>query len=139
MSATEAGSDSAAVSGKVKVSGSLNASESGSDTIAATGTVQAPGISGALVVTEGGRDTATFSGMVLLTALLNASETGSDTLTATGSVTDAAGPRAGTLAAVEGGSDAMCVGCCVIPMGLPELDRKKHFWGKPGPRMVRGR
>lgn len=101
LAATEAGADTASLSGTVAIAGSLAATEGGSDTFAGTGTVGGTDITGTLAATESGSDTATFSGMVLLQGLLAATESGSDAFAASGTVSDAQNDITGALAAVE--------------------------------------
>lgn len=97
LSATEAGSDTAALSGQIIVQGTLSVSESGSDTISSTGKVV---VSGTLSVSETGSDTASGTGSLLVQGTLSVAESGSDTAALSGAV-----PISGAIAATEPSSD----------------------------------
>lgn len=109
LSATESGSDTAAISGTVKVQGALSASEVGSDTSAIAGAVR---VSGSLSVTESGSDTAAIVGGSVATGSLNATETGSDTAAVSGVVL-----VQGSLSTAEAGSDTASLAGVVVVAG----------------------
>lgn len=104
LAATESGSDTAAIAGKVAVQGTLAATESGADVAAITGTTVAPGVTGTLAATETGSDTAAIAGNIPVTGALDANEAGSDTASLAGVV-----PIRGTLAGVESGADTSTI------------------------------
>jgi hypothetical protein len=99
LAATEAGDDSASISGDVLVSGSIAATESGNDSAEMSGDVL---VTGTLAATETGSDSAELSGDVLVTGTLSATEAGEDVFTASGG---GLSPITGTLAATEAGAD----------------------------------
>lgn len=76
LAATEAGEDTASVSGNVMVAGTFAAVESGADTFSASGVVVVQGTFGAV---EAGADTLSASGKVIISGALAVAETGQDT------------------------------------------------------------
>jgi hypothetical protein len=112
VSASESGSDTAALAGGVLINGTLAASESGSDSASLAGTVSDSGITGTLAASESGADTAAMTGDVLVSGTLAASESGADTAAMTGDV-----PVSGTLAASESGADTAAMTGDVLVSG----------------------
>ena len=109
LAATETGSDTAALAGRVVVGGVLSATESGADTAASSGKIV---VTGTLAVNEAGTDTAALAGRVLVAGLLGAVEAGTDTTAMTGKTL-----VAGLMAAIEGGEDASAVNGQIIVRG----------------------
>lgn len=112
LAATESGSDTLAISGKVLVSGALAVTESGADDATLSGIVL---VQGALAATETGADDCTITGegaTPAITGSLAASESGADTASLAGKVY-----VAGTLSAVEGGLDAFAISGDILVQG----------------------
>lgn len=102
LAATETGADIAAIAGQVPISGSAPITETTADTAAITGQVI---ISGAMAATESGSDTAAiYATQPSITGSLSATESGSDTATVTGKVV-----VSGSLTATESGSDTAAI------------------------------
>ena len=87
LAATEAGADTAALVGQVIVQGTFAATEAGSDIAALSG---GSSIAGSLAATESGADTAVLPGQVIVQGTLDAAEAGADTAALAG---EAAAPR----------------------------------------------
>ncbi len=100
LAATETGTDTASINGKVNVRGNLAATETGTDTTAFSGTVSNSAITGSFAAIETGADNASILGGVLVQGSLNATETGSDTSSINGKVL-----VQGSLNSVETGED----------------------------------
>ena len=99
LAATEAGADTATLTGVAIAAGTLAATESSADTAALAGVAPT---AGALAVTESGSDAlAASSGATALAGTLSASETDTDSAAAT-----AATLAQATLAAAEAGTDS---------------------------------
>lgn len=101
LSATEASSDTPALSGTVVVSGALSASGAGADSAVITGVVS---IQGLLAAVGGGQDTLAATGTARCQGSLTATESGTDVLAATGALVAF---RQGNLDAVESGADIL--------------------------------
>lgn len=112
LAATETGSDSAAINGKVLIQGSLATTETGSDTASISGNVL---VSGSLSATESGSDTAVINGNVLVSGSLSATESGQDTASFNGFVSG--GDITGSLAATETGTDTASISGKVFVSG----------------------
>jgi len=100
LAATETGTDTASINGKVNVRGNLAATETGTDTAAFAGTVSNAAITGSFAATETGSDTASFAAKVVVSGSLAASESGVDSAQIAGKIL-----VTGQLAATETGSD----------------------------------
>lgn len=100
LAAQETGSDTAAGSLGVVVSGNLSVQEAGQDT--ASGSLGVS-VSASLTAQEAGQDVASGTATVLVSGTLSAQEAGQDTFSATATVGPA--PITATLAAQEVGSD----------------------------------
>lgn len=111
LAATETGSDTAAVSGTVKVTGSLAATDS--PDVAAIAAAVA--VSGTCAATETGADVAAVSAALYVTGTLAATETGADVALIEATVSDAA--INATLTATETGSDTSSITAQVAVAG----------------------
>jgi hypothetical protein len=133
LSATEAGSDTASVSGVVEISGTVSASETGTDTAAVSGSALVSGdlaatetgsdvadingsapnlVTGDLAATETGSDVAAISGTLVVTGTLDVAEIGADSASVSGAVS-----IAGSLSATEAGADVADITGVVVPAG----------------------
>lgn len=112
LSATESGADVAALSGAVLITGTVAAQEAGSDTAAITGSASGA-ITGSLAATEVGADTADLAGVVLVRGAISAAESGADTASATGAV-----KVVGALSVTEAGSDVAAVTGVAVQAGM---------------------
>lgn len=101
LAATE-GTDTASISGAVRVAGALSAAESGADTAAMSGVVL---VAGTLSAAESGGDVAALAGAVLVAGVLDTTEPGSDSADFAGAVSGGSAGVTGVLAATESGDD----------------------------------
>lgn len=120
LAVTEAGSDSAAASGKVLVQGSLVVTETGQDTFSGSGGSQ---VSGTLAATETGADTASGSGKVIVAGSLTGAEQGQDVFSGSGGSSTVTG----TLAATETGEDVFSADSSRKAGGYDYKSRKRYY------------